>query len=399
MNTTDSSFIKAYDEAQSKSKRSGAVPQDIAAQRSLTIGAKQYRITEFVTVPTQTPPSQDEAVTTEVSMNSTTPEKTARGNNEPCELPSTEANDGLELIELRIDASQSAVPAPHIPITAFTKHQPPAAGPVTSTRPVTPIELSDQPVSPTPYVAPKVENKLARVATRMSSVDDAHPRPVLSSFIPAWEVDSFQWPPVCDQLDAMRSEPLSNFVRTILAEAWKGTKIVAVTQFGRGEGATTLSLCLAKWAAMFTGRVALLDGDIMCPRIADSLGLSFGHGWEEMSPQVPLSETAVTSIADRLVVLPMGPKAGILASAADRRLELSVLQRLSDSFELIILDAGPMFDAAYHWFEPPTVASIGSVLVVQDVRKTSIEQVTDVRRRLMEQQIQKVSIVENFRNS
>lgn len=407
MSSTDDAFIKAYKNQQPRSTASAAKQDDATKQRSITIGTKHYRITEFVTGSSKSP------ITTEVSTLDTgslptriSPvDKATRPPSAPTEQPTAhsrtddgfELNNEFELVELRIDSDQSIVPAPHIAPAAFAR----ARGDQTQAKP------SRQPSNPTPLSAAPKE-ALAKAAQRMSSPANQTlaqsktaqtARPVPQSFAPAWEVDSFQWPPVCSQLDTLRSQSLSNFVRAILADAWGGAKVVAVTQAGRGEGGTTLSMCLAKWAAMFTGRVALIDGDMMKPRIAQSLGLSFEHGWEETSAASPLAESAVSSIADRLVVLPLGPKGGLMAADPDRRLGREVLQQLASSFELVILDAGPMFDAAYNWFIDPCADAIDSVLIVQDIRQTSSAQVADVRRRLTEHGLDHVSVVENFQNA
>lgn len=414
MNSTDDAFIKAY---KNKSNRASArpsgteTPAEATQQRSFTIGTKHYRITEFVAGSTKSP------ITTEVSTmetgslpssispddNPTNP-KSAPTPRQPTAHPAIdegfELNNGLELVELRIDSSQSEVPAPHISPVAFAKARGESTKATPSVQPAQPMPPATQAaLTKATQRIPSPELEVVPSETQAPTHAAPTARPARQNFAPAWEVDAFQWPSVCGQLDTLRSQSLSNFVRAILADAWDGAKVVAVTQSGRGEGSTTLSMCLAKWAAMFTGRVALIDGDMMKPRVAQSLGLSFGHGWEETSTASPLTEAAVSSIADRLVVLPLGPKAGILAADPDRQLGRNVLQQLSNSFELVILDAGPMFDAAYNWFSDPCAAAIDSVLIVQDVRKTSAEQITDVRRRLCEHGLDRVSVVENFQHA
>jgi Mrp family chromosome partitioning ATPase len=399
MSSTDKAFIQAYQEVMNESAPLDA-KDEATRQRSFTVGTRQFRVTEFVANPAS------QLNVSEVAMAGAIPVAPQPTEPAPPKIPKPApvTKEGeLELIELRIDPQiNSVVPAPHIPASAFHKSASPQAKPARR-RPAPQQRPAPTPQPIKPLATPSLNQALSNAASRFDQTPATPPhqanapRPVLSAFNAAWEVDHFQWPSVCNQLDATRSEPLSNFVRAILADAWQGTKVVAVTQFGRGEGGTTLSLCLARWASMFTGRVALIDGDVMRPRLAESLGLSFGHGWEESSSQLPLSETAVRSISDRLTVLPLGPKSGLLAAESDRELGSSVLLQLADAFELVILDAGPMYDAAYQWFSPAAQQAIGNVLVVQDVRQTSIEQVADVRRRLVDQGLQKVSIVENFR--
>ncbi len=79
---------------------------------------------------------------------------------------------------------------------------------------------------------------------------------------------------------------------------------------------------------------------------------------------------------------------------ADLRTQL--LQQLSSSFELVVVDVGPMYIAAHDWFSVELTKRVGCALVVRDVRTTESAQTDDVCHRLCSAGVQNVSIIENF---
>ena len=217
----------------------------------------------------------------------------------------------------------------------------------------------------------------------------------LTQFRPAWEVDHFRWPAICDELQRDWAAPLTGIVRSVVRQAWRGGNVVSVTQFGRFEGCTTLALCLARIAASFHIRVVLVDGNPQNPDVGPSLGLTYDGGWETTGVEHPLEESAIGSLEDRLVVLPLGAteQPSLMDDPAARQ---SLLERLADAFELVVLDAGPVFVAAHRWFSQPCVGKIGSALIVRDVRRTDAAQLDDVCCRLSGAGIINMSVVENF---
>ena len=93
------------------------------------------------------------------------------------------------------------------------------------------------------------------------------------------------------------------------------------------------------------------------------------------------------------MVLPVTEKVG----GDSDGLEVSMLQELSENFELVIVDAGPIFTSAYRWFEATTSQAIHGALVVRDTRATDSHQLDDVCSRLNCTGIDEVAVVENFR--
>ncbi len=217
-----------------------------------------------------------------------------------------------------------------------------------------------------------------------------------SKFIAGWEVDRFSWPAICNELQEHWVGPLTSIVRSIVRQAWQGGNVVAVTQATRSEGASTLALCLSRIAASFQIPVALVDGHHQNPQIASLLKLQFEDGWDETSPTFPLEESAINSIDDGLIVLPLraAPKDSEWNIAASLRAQ--VVEQLSSSFELVVIDMGPMYVAAHNWFQQPLTQHVGCAMVLRDIRVTETPQTNDVCHRIRSAGIQNISIVENF---
>ena len=205
---------------------------------------------------------------------------------------------------------------------------------------------------------------------------------------PEWEVDHFRWPEVCDQLHQQCVDRITNVLRPLLQAAWRGRNVVGVTSFSRNEGATTAALCMARTAASINVPTVLIDGDVNQRSIGERLGISFEQGWNDNS--IPFVEAAVGSTEDQLTVVPA------TEGAADISRTLSLIHELADHFELVIVDTGPIFTAAHHWFEQPISSSMHNVIVVQDIRNTAPDELEDVHSRLSKSGMLDVAVVENF---
>ncbi len=221
-----------------------------------------------------------------------------------------------------------------------------------------------------------------------------------ADWLPDWEVDQFRWPSVCERLAQNATGALSRIVRPLLTEAWKGQNVVAVTSFSQGEGVTTVALAIARMAASYNVSVALVEGDLENSTIGQALGVAHDGDWNDGPPATHLKSAAIGSLQDKLVVLPLkrpgtrnGGDPSTHRSADDRA---RMLFELSDAFELVIIDAGPMFTAAYRWFCETVGDTIDRALLVRDVRTTTAAQLDDACARLSHAGLPAVAVVENF---
>jgi len=108
----------------------------------------------------------------------------------------------------------------------------------------------------------------------------AAPTPAAISACPALEVDAVVWPPICETLLARYGERFDRMAVELCREAGSGQKTTAITGIRRGEGRTTLALCLARRLAAGHAKVVLVDADFSNPSMAAQLCIDVDRGWE-----------------------------------------------------------------------------------------------------------------------
>jgi Mrp family chromosome partitioning ATPase len=210
------------------------------------------------------------------------------------------------------------------------------------------------------------------------------------AFQAAWEVDRLNWPEECDKL--ARGDSFGPLAKTLVETGRRGLKVIAITGTRRGEGRTTLALCLARRVAKEGVRVVLIDADFECPHLGRSIGIDMENGWDDvLTDNQPLSEAAVSSLEDQLTVLPLGRRAAAFVSAHT----VTALQRASEAFDLVLLDMGPApsEEAGEPAGEGPSAAA---ALVVHDRRHASQDEISQALDRLHAAGIETLGIVETF---
>lgn len=215
--------------------------------------------------------------------------------------------------------------------------------------------------------------------------------------VPVWEVDRFHWPRTCEKLLADNHGYLASAGEKLLAAVKDGLQTLAVTGSRRGEGRTTLALCLARAAAKAGIQVALLDADFARPSLASRLGLEISHGWQDAAlGHIPLSEAAVKSLADNITVLPLEiTSARHTLSLSDPRVT-ATLRAAAATFELVIIDLGPLGPGEGIAFPPGEKCPLDATIVVRDLRFASTSESQDVGERLYEAGVEAVGVAENF---
>jgi Mrp family chromosome partitioning ATPase len=213
---------------------------------------------------------------------------------------------------------------------------------------------------------------------------------------PQWEVDAFRWTPTCTRLLASRGEDFSRVALHIAKIAQSGKRVLAVTSFGRGEGCTSLVLCLARQLAASQVETAVVDADFQNPQIAGQLGLSVACGWESVvAGRTPAGEVAIVSLADRLTVFPWCAPEGSDPSATEPRVD-ATLARISASYEVVLVDAGPVFSAVRRLLRVPAGNPIQGALAIRDRRSTTDHQLAELIGRLEGHGIPVIGVAENF---
>jgi Mrp family chromosome partitioning ATPase len=215
--------------------------------------------------------------------------------------------------------------------------------------------------------------------------------------IPQWEVDSFQWPRTCQKLMADERGYLARAGDKLLAAAQDGLRVLAISGSRRGEGRTTLALCLARAAAKAGLQTAIMDCDFARPQLASKIGLEAAHGWQEAAlGNIPLSEAAVKSLADNITVLPLESAAAARkVSLADPRVTATI-RAAAATFDLLILDLGPLAAGAAPAFPPGEKCPLDAAIVVRDLRFATATESEAVGHALQDAGVEAVGIAENF---
>ena len=217
-------------------------------------------------------------------------------------------------------------------------------------------------------------------------------------FAPDCEVDHFVWPEVC-QLLLKREAPYFRHVgQRLKAATQEQHHLVLVTSSRRGEGRTTLALCLARCAAQAGVRVALVDADLKNPQIAVRLGMEAPRGWFDVAlGQAPLNEAAVASVGDDFTLFPLAAVDDAIA-ADDPRL-LGVLKQIAAQFPLVIVDAGPLDSESQQVFANGGGLVVSAAIVVRDQRLTTEKKARATAEQLQQAGLPAVGIAENFGTS
>jgi Mrp family chromosome partitioning ATPase len=182
-----------------------------------------------------------------------------------------------------------------------------------------------------------------------------------------------------------------------LAAVQDGLRVLAITGTRRGEGRSTLALCLARAAARAGIEVAVMDADFLRPQLASKLGLETAFGWQDAAlGAIPLSEAAIKSLADGITVMPLeSAPATRRLSLADARVTATI-RAAAATFELLILDLGPIGASDRVAFPQGEACPLDAAIVVRDVRFTPAEEAAEIGQMLHGIGIEAVGIAENF---
>ncbi|MCA9229489.1 MAG: hypothetical protein KDA57_02465 [Planctomycetales bacterium] len=162
-----------------------------------------------------------------------------------------------------------------------------------------------------------------------------------ATFEPVFEVDAFRWPENADCLLAAHSELLSPVVEQLLSASEEGQSMVGIAGLRSGVGCSMVLMCLARLLARTGKAVAIVDANFASGTLAKQLGLEFDTGWEDvLAGRVPLAEAVVSSIEDRIALLPLSgsdPAPGELLTSIQTSVSAGVLRY---HYDLVLFDLG-----------------------------------------------------------
>jgi Mrp family chromosome partitioning ATPase len=214
---------------------------------------------------------------------------------------------------------------------------------------------------------------------------------------PQWEIDKFHWPRTCERLFADEHGYLAQAGDKLQAAMQDGLKVLGITGSRRGEGRSTLALCLARAAANAGIQVGVMDADFARPQLGSKVGVDVAHGWQDAAlGKIPLSEAAVKSLADNVTLLPLESSAPTRAlSLADGRVTATI-RAAAATFELLIIDLGPLSAGTVLEFPPGEGCPFDAAIVVRDLRFATAAESEAIGHTLHDAGIEAVGIAENF---
>ena len=215
-------------------------------------------------------------------------------------------------------------------------------------------------------------------------------------FTPDWEVDRFVWPPTCRRLLESENHYFQHVGGRLRAATDTAHHLVMIAGCRRGEGRTTLAMCLARAAAQAGVSVALVDAHLQNPQLGNRLGVDPPCGWlEVVEGTTALGEAAVKSLEDDLTLFPLTRAGRADVPLGDPRV-LHLLRTIARHYRLVVVDTGPLESHDHPLLAAGDGSSIDAAILVRDVRHTTEQEARAKAQQLQRAGIAAVGIAENF---
>ena len=245
------------------------------------------------------------------------------------------------------------------------------------------------PMAPSAYVSAETNVAAENISDRETLVRTR-------GFRANWEVDRFQCPRLCQRLQSLAGDQLYRISTSLLPESKAEGTIAAFTGVNSAEGRTTVLIALANVAATLGKRIAIIDGHLTKPSLGPMLGIQLDRGWESVSLGMPIGDAAVASLSESAILFPLGRSIRWQQGAYSLEGADSLLKSLRKNFDLVLLDAGPMFVAAHNWFNQACAHLVDTAIILSDKRHVNVEQINDASSRIAQAGVTSISILENF---
>jgi Mrp family chromosome partitioning ATPase len=269
---------------------------------------------------------------------------------------------------------------------------------VVETIPLVPTSQAVAPTAEQRPGSPPVEQPAQQTCTESKPTiekpaDQVRASSNLKMFRPAWQVERFSWPRVCRRLMSRASGEWDRLVEAVLAVGDEGRKVLAIAANRRGEGATTVLLCVARRLAERGVRTALADADLGRPRLAKRLGVQAQCGWDETADG-GVEQAVIEAERGALALLTLREPTANLPGNWRRWPEC--IDALRNRYQSVLIDPGPLERIGEEL--PPWAAdgAADAVLLVHNRRITSEGELQHLRRRLTAAGVPVAGVIENF---
>ena len=254
-------------------------------------------------------------------------------------------------------------------------------------------------------IKPMVSSELPPASTSSKPSLETEPTklpasiPLPVSFAPSWEVDSFLWPEVVKRIEASQPDAFHQIGRNLSLANRDGLKVMAITSGERGVGRSTVAMHMARSAAKFGLRVALIDGDTFCPSLINQLRLDIEHGWQDcLFENVPLHEVAVHSINDGITLFPLTCVVSQQQVHANLHRIAKLIKRISAAFDMVFIDANRLSLEQRDMVGVAQETIVDAAIVVVDTELSVKEKVDSAVSILQEMGLSSIGLVENFQS-
>jgi Mrp family chromosome partitioning ATPase len=214
-------------------------------------------------------------------------------------------------------------------------------------------------------------------------------------FNPLWEVDRLDWPKVCLELRSAIEAKSPGVAKNLSSACQDGLQVMAVTSPVSGAGVSTVACCMAMLAGHHGMNVALVDGNTENPSLCYQTNLEIELDWHEaIAKRMPLEEVAVHSVDDQVTLIPL--LARLSAPQLNEQNIANMLQDLSQSFDLVIVDLGHMAATKNMVSALGALGILNAVVTVIDRRHSVTENIESCLRQIRQSGIASIGLVENF---
>ena len=235
------------------------------------------------------------------------------------------------------------------------------------------------------------------VETQPMKLPTSLPHPV--SFAPSWEVDSFFWPEVVTRIEVSQPDAFHQIGKNLSLANRDGLKVMAITSGERGVGRSTVAMHMARCAAAYGLRVALLEGDTFCPSLINQLSLDIEHGWQDcLFENVPLHEVAVHSINDGITLFPLTCVVSQQQLHANLHRIAKLIKGISTEFDMVFIDANRLSLEQRDMVGVAQETIVDAAIVVVDTELSVKEKVDSAVSILQEMGLSSIGLVENFQS-